>query len=59
MKLPATVDELIDLLDKQAFPLRSFPVDMPLHVIQRELGKRDVVDFLRVLKKERDETALS
>jgi hypothetical protein len=59
MKLPTTVDALIDLLDKRAFPLQSFPVDMPLHVIQRELGKRDVVDFLRALKKEREEATFS
>lgn len=54
MQLPRTVDELIDLIDL-AYPLRSFPVDMAHHVIQRELGKRDVVDFLRQLQKERDE----
>lgn len=55
--LPATADELIEVLDA-AFPLRNFPVDTPYHVMQRELGKRDVIDFLRRLQKERDEDVL-
>lgn len=54
MKLPRTADELIDMLDR-AYPLHSFPVDMPATHIQRDLGKRDVVDFLRQLQKEREE----
>jgi hypothetical protein len=58
MTLPDTVDALIDLLDTQAFPLRNFSADMPFHAIHRELGKRDVVDFLRALQKERAERAL-
>lgn len=53
--LPNTVDELIDLLDKRAFPLRNFPADASLPAIQRECGKRDVIDFLRELQRERDD----
>lgn len=53
--LPNTVDELIDLLDTRAFPLRNFPVSADFAAIQRECGKRDVVDFLRALQHERDD----
>ena len=52
-KLPETSDALIDELDR-AFPLRNFAVDTPAHVIQRQLGARDVVDFLRALQRDRD-----
>jgi hypothetical protein len=52
--LPESVDALIDELDK-AFALRNFPVDTPHHAVQRELGRRDVVDFLRQMQRERDE----
>ncbi|KAF0098707.1 MAG: hypothetical protein FD144_4226 [Rhodospirillaceae bacterium] len=51
-KLPENADDLIHELDL-AFPLRNFPVDTPAHVIQRELGKRDVVDFLRAMQRDR------
>jgi len=54
LKLPAKVDALVDLLD-EAFPLRSHSVDTSMEAIQREYGKRDVVDFLRRLQAERDE----
>lgn len=54
MKLPRTADELIDLLDR-AYPLKAYPVDMPITHIQRDMGKRDVIDFLRLLQKEREE----
>lgn len=54
--LPENADELIDELDK-AILLINFPVTTPAHVIQRELGKRDVIDFLRVLQTERAERA--
>ena len=57
-KLPEEVDALIDFLDSEAFPLRSLPVDMPYHEMQREMGRRDVVDYLRSLQRERDERAL-
>lgn len=56
-ELPPTVDKLIDLLDR-TFPLQHFPVTADLPSIQRELGKRDVVVFLRSLQRarfERDE----
>ena len=53
-KLPEKADDLIDELDR-AFALRNFPVDTPAHVVQRELGKRDVIDFLRALQTERAE----
>lgn len=55
-KLPEKADDLIDELDR-AFPLRNFAVDTPAHVIQRELGKRDVVDYLRSLQRDRAERA--
>lgn len=54
LAIPHTADELVDMLDK-AFPLRNFPPDAPLHVIQRECGKRDVIDLLRELQRERDD----
>jgi hypothetical protein len=57
MTLPDTVDALIDMLDTKAFPLRNFSADTPYHVIQRELGKRDAVDFLRALQREREARA--
>lgn len=53
-EFPSTADDLVDLLDR-AFPLTNFDVNTPTHVIHRELGKRDVVDFLRALQKERKE----
>lgn len=53
-QLPSTADEVIELLER-AFPLRSHSVDTPTRVIQREFGKRDVIDFLRQLQAERDE----
>lgn len=49
--LPRTATEVIELLER-AFPLRTFPVDTPLHAIQREYGKRDVIDFLIRLRDE-------
>lgn len=49
--LPRTARELIAMLDR-AFPLQNFPVDMSLHAINRELGKRDVIDFLRRLEED-------
>jgi hypothetical protein len=52
--LPRTVNELIDMLDA-AFPLRNLDVNLPLHAIQREYGKRDVIDFLRQLQKDAKE----
>ncbi len=55
-KLPEKADDLIDELDR-AFALRNFPVDTPAPVVQRELGKRDVIDFLRALQTERAERA--
>ena len=51
--LPSTVDALIDMLD-QKFPLQHHSVDAPMSAIQRSLGARDVVVFLRSLQKERD-----
>lgn len=54
MTLPDTVDALIDMLDTKAFPLRNYSADTPFHAIHRELGKRDVVDFLRALQRERE-----
>lgn len=55
-KLPEKADDLIDELDR-AFPLRNFTVDTPYHVMQREHGARDVIDFLRALQTERAERA--
>lgn len=55
-KIPEKADDLIDELDK-AFALRNLPPDMPYHEMQRELGKRDVIDFLRALQAERAERA--
>lgn len=55
--LPRTADEVIELLDR-AFPLRNLPPDMSYHAMQREFGARDVVDFLRRLKADRDEDVL-
>lgn len=55
-KLPEKADDLIDELDR-AFALRNLPPDMPYHEMQRELGKRDVIDFLRALQTERAERA--
>jgi hypothetical protein len=56
-KLPENADDLIDELDK-AFPLINFPVTTPAHIIQRELGKRDVIDFLRAMQRDRAERAV-
>ncbi len=56
--LPRTVDDLIDLLDKRAFPLRNIPVETPYHAMQREFGARDVIDFLRRLQEEARERAV-
>lgn len=53
-KIPEKADDLIDELDR-AFALRNLPPDMPYHEMQRELGKRDVIDFLRALQTERAE----
>lgn len=53
-KLPEKADDLIDELDR-AFALRNLPPDMPYHEMQRELGKRDVIDFLRAMQEERAE----
>jgi len=55
-KLPEKADDLIDELDR-AFALRNLPPDMPYHEMQRELGERDVIDFLRALQTERAERA--
>ncbi|TAJ97143.1 MAG: hypothetical protein EPO41_03890 [Reyranella sp.] len=55
--LPRTADEVIELLER-AFPLRNIPSETPYHVMQREFGRRDVIDFLRRLKADRDEDIL-
>jgi len=55
-KLPEKADDLIDELDR-AFALRNLPADMPHHQMQRELGKRDVIDFLRALQQDRADRA--
>jgi len=53
--LPNSVDELIDALDA-AFPLQNFPVSADMVAIQRACGARDVVDYLRAMQRERDDT---
>jgi hypothetical protein len=53
-QLPRTADEVIELLER-AFPLRNHPVGTPITHLEREFGKRDVIDFLRQLQAERDE----
>ena len=53
-ELPATVDKLIDLLDR-TFPLKNFSVTADLATVNRECGKRDVVDFLRSLQRARSD----
>lgn len=55
MVLPTKVDDLIDMLDTRAFPLRTFPVSATAAEMHRSFGARDVVDFLRTLQRERDE----
>jgi hypothetical protein len=49
LALPDTVEATINMLDR-AFPLRNFSAGMNLADIHRELGKRDVIDFLRSLQ---------
>lgn len=55
-KIPEKAYDLIDELDR-AFALRNLPPDMPYHEMQRELGKRDLIDFLRALQADRAERA--
>lgn len=53
--LPETVDGLIDMLDRH-FPLHNFPLNTDLVTLHRHFGARDVVDMLRSLQAERDNT---
>lgn len=50
--LPATVDLLIALLDR-TYPLKNFPPGLDALSVHRECGKRDVVEWLLILQKER------
>lgn len=50
-QLPNDITGLIKLLDA-TFPLRNYPVGTDLSSIHRELGKRDVVEFLKSLHQE-------
>lgn len=58
MSLPDKVDDLIELLDKRAFPLKNLPATADGATVSRHFGARDVVDFLRALQRERDEGLL-
>lgn len=56
--LPATIDDLITLLDK-TFPLSKPELSASISDVQRKAGQRDVVDWLIDLQKQRDANVLS
>lgn len=44
---PATTLELLRELE-EIYPLRKPAIDDPLHVIQRQAGQQDVIDYIRM-----------
>lgn len=49
--LPKDINGLIKLLD-QVFALKHYPPSATLAEIQRDLGKRDAVEFVKSLQRE-------
>lgn len=52
IQMPNDIATLIKLIDT-TFPLKHYPPGVSLVEIQRDLGKRDVVEFLKSLHRER------